>query len=195
VRWRFAVRFASLSAFAVSVLATLFTGLQWKEARRAADDAEKAMFAGQRAYVGLDNVQYRGSESSTELDFDVRTYGSTPALEVTTHGVCEVIDEHGKAKGPPSSLGFDKHRGIPIEVFGKIEMPPVSAIMPGNQSHGHCGLAVLKDGDKLSVHGNITYKDMFNMGHTTIYCYLNDHLPEKNETVRMNLCAEGNSAT
>ncbi len=84
--WRAVVRFGSTSAFVVSVLAMLFTALQWKEARRAADDAEKAMFAGQRAFVGLDGVRYRVSGLTTELDFDVKAYGTTPALAVRTEG-------------------------------------------------------------------------------------------------------------
>jgi hypothetical protein len=195
LRWRFAERFASIAAFVVSLLAMLFTGLQWIESRRAASDAEKAMLVGQRAYVGLDNVQYRGSEELTELEFDVRAYGTTPALEVATKGVCEVIDEDGRAKGPPFLWRFDAEHGIPIGAPGKIEMPPVSAVMPGNQVHGHCDLASLHEGYKLSVHGYIAYSDVFNRRHITNFCYLSDHVPEENETVKMNLCSERNSAT
>jgi hypothetical protein len=195
VFWRFAVRFGSIAAFAVSVLAMLFTALQWKEARRAANDAEKAMLTGQRAFVGLDGVKYRTPGLTTELDFDLRGYGSTPALTVHTVGTCEVMDDKGVVKGPPgvsmNILGVFKVGAT----FGEIEMPPVSAIMPGSQTHGRCVLAPMKPGDRISVSGKIEYKDIFDTIHTTGFCYSDDRISEKDEAIPMSLCATGNGAT
>lgn len=192
--WRFTVRFGSISAFAVSVLAMLFTALQWKEARRAADAAEKAMFTGQRAFVGLDNVKYRVSGLTTDLDFDLRAYGTTPALAVHTTGICEVMDDKGVVKGPPgasvSVLVFKF-----ATTFGKIEMPPLSAIMPGSQTHGLCVLSPLKPGDKVSLRGRIEYKDVFDKAHSTGFCYSDNRISDKDERIPMSLCADGNDAT
>jgi hypothetical protein len=190
--WRFAVRFGSIAAFVVSALAMLFTALQWKEARRTADDAEKAMLTGQRAFVGLDGVKYRTQGLLTELDFDLRAYGTTPARAVHTVGTCEV---KGVIKGAPgvsmSLLGVFKVDAT----FGKIEMPPVSAIMPGSQTHGRCVLATMKPGDKISIHGTIEYRDIFNTVHTTGFCYSDNSITEKDEAIPMSLCASGNDAT
>jgi hypothetical protein len=188
------VRFGSIAAFVVSVLAMLFTALQWKEARRAADDAEKAMFTGQRAFVGLDGVKYRTSGLTTELDFDIKAYGSTPALAVHTVGTCDVLDDKGVVKGPPGvslKLGFFKIGAT----FGKIEMPPVSAIMPSSQIHGRCVLAPMTPSDKISIQGNIQYKDIFGLTHTTGFCYSENGIPDKDQTIPLSLCASGNDAT
>jgi hypothetical protein len=166
------VHIASFSAFLVSTLAMMFTGLQWREANL----TRKQQL---RAYVGIET-----HEQSNVWTAVIKCKGPSPASHVNASLLSAEIPDDESGPSVESVLQKWTESGEPDGDLGPFIMN--SLLLP--ESSKEIPLEKAKpvnfQAHKVRIfYGKITYQDIFGQSHKTHYC------------IRLgDLCRSGNDA-
>jgi len=162
----------SIASLVISIAAATFSGLQWRNGRRAVESTERSA----RPYLEV-SAHYQavneGKEAYPLVVYEVRAFGQTPALRVKMSSGCTVLShiKFVNAGGLESPESFVKDIN---EIAGIYDLLPGQTVRYTCPIPEVTKLRAKGDIPEFVLRGRVDYGDMWRNSHYANFCFYQD---------------------